>query len=194
SKGKLGYVHVKGMNRDSFKKVYSDILGRYNDKDGIVVDTRFNGGGWLHNDLAVLLSGKKYASFFHRDIKNLGGEPLSQWSGDSVLVVNEGNYSDAHLFAYTYRALEIGKIVGMPVAGTSTAVWWPRMLDRTMYYGVPQIGINDMDENILENRELVPDFVVENSPHDYIEGRDRQLEKAVEVLTVQIDEKTEVNK
>jgi tricorn protease len=182
SKGKLGYVHIRGMNGQSFKEIYNDIMGRYNDREGIVVDTRFNGGGWLHNELSILFSGKSYTRYSHRGVKNFGGDPNNQWTKKTVLVVNEGNYSDAHLFPYAYKTLKLGKIVGMPVAGTSTAVWWPSMLDQTMYFGIPQIGIRDTKDNHLENNQLEPDYLVPVSPEQYIRGEDPQIEKAVTVL------------
>lgn len=182
SEGRLGYVHIRGMNGDSFISIYNDILGRYSDREGIVIDTRFNGGGWLHNELSVLFSGKNYTRYSHRGLKNFGGDPTDQWTKKSILIVNEGNYSDAHLFPFAYKTLKLGKIVGMPVAGTSTAVWWPAMLDTTMYFGIPQIGISDTDGNYLENRQLEPDYIVPILPEQYIKGEDPQIEKAVKVL------------
>lgn len=182
SKGKLGYVHVRGMDGGSFKEIYSDIMGKYYDCEGIVIDTRFNGGGWLHNELSVFFSGKSYTRYSHRGLKNFGGDPDNQWTKKSVLIVGEGNYSDAHLFPYAYKTLKLGKIVGMPVAGTSTAVWWPQMLDQTMYFGVPQIGIIDTEGKYLENDQLEPDYLVPITPEQHIKGEDPQIEKAVNVL------------
>ena len=60
SGGRLGYVHIQSMGDGSFRTVYSDILGKYNNCDGIVIDTRFNGGGRLHEDIEILFSGQKY--------------------------------------------------------------------------------------------------------------------------------------
>ena len=60
SNGRLGYVHIQSMGDPSFRSVYSDILGKYNDREGIVIDTRFNGGGRLHEDIEILFSGEKY--------------------------------------------------------------------------------------------------------------------------------------
>ena len=115
-------------------------------------------------------------------MKNFGGDPQDRWTKKTVLLVNEGNYSDAHMFPYAYRELKLGKIVGMPVAGTATAVWWPLLLDESLYFGIPQIGIIGNDGKYLENNELVPDFVVPMLPNNIIEGRDPQVEKAVQVL------------
>ena len=60
SNGRLGYVHIQSMGDGSFRTVYSDILGKYNNCEGIVIDTRFNGGGRLHEDIEILFSGQKY--------------------------------------------------------------------------------------------------------------------------------------
>lgn len=186
SKGKLGYIHVRGMNQQSFKRVFGEIMGKYHEKEGIVIDTRFNGGGWLHNDLSILFNGKPYARFEHRGIGGLGGEPNGQWAKKSILLVSESNYSDAHFFPFAYRALGLGKIVGMPVPGTSTAVWWPHLIDRTIYFGIPQIGIRDNAGNYLENAQIEPDILVENTPETYTTGHDRQLEKSVDALLEEI--------
>ena len=182
SGGKLGYVHIRGMDGASFKTIFDQIMGRFNETEGIVIDTRFNGGGWLHDDLAVLFSGKSYTTYSHRGVKNFGGDPQKQWTKKSILIVSEGNYSDAHLFPYTYRTLGLGKIVGMPVAGTATAVWWPQLIDESIYFGIPQIGIHDTTGKYLENNELIPDYVVPFTPSQMIGGEDPQLEKAVQVL------------
>ena len=105
SNGELAYVHVRGMNSPSFRDVFDKALGKYHTRKALIVDTRFNGGGWLHDDLATFLSGKLYMSFEPRGQKNMGGEPLMKWQKPSCVLMSEGNYSDAHLFPYTYKAL-----------------------------------------------------------------------------------------
>lgn len=181
SKGRLGYVHVRSMSTSSFRTAFSEILGRSYEKEGIIVDTRFNGGGWLHDDLAVLLAGKKYMTFYPRK-KVIGIEPLNRWTKKSIVIVSESNYSDAHMFPVTYRAMKIGKIVGMPVPGTGTAVWWESLIDRSIYFGIPQVGMLDNNGNYLENHQLVPDYLVPNEYEKASKGIDQQLIKAVEVL------------
>ncbi len=180
SKGQLGYVHVEGMNDHSFRVVYEEALGRYHDRKGLVVDTRFNGGGWLHDDLATFLNGKTYMRMEPRGQK-LGTEPQFKWQKPSVVVMSEGNYSDAHMFPVTYRALGIGKLVGMPVAGTGTAVWWEG-LQNGMWFGIPQVGMIDNNGNYLENQQLEPDVKQPLDPGAVSQGRDQQLEAAVKVL------------
>ena len=186
SEGRLGYVHVRGMNDPSFRVVYSEILGRNFDKEAIVVDTRWNGGGWLHNDLAKLLSGKEYVTMHVRGRK-YHGDSLDQWNKPSILVMGEGNYSDAHAFPFTYDALDIGEMVGMPVPGTMTAVWWEMSLSGDMRVGVPQVGMKNSQGEYLENNQTEPDHLVKNDPQSTAAGQDKQIEKAVDVMLESLD-------
>lgn len=181
SDGKVGYVHVRGMNSASFREVYAELLGRHNDKEAIVVDTRFNGGGWLHDDLATLLSGEQYVKFVPRG-QYIGSEPQAKWQRPSVVLVGEGNYSDAHGFPVAYKAMGVGELVGMPIPGTMTAVWWESQIDKSLVFGIPQVGVTDMEGNYMENRQMEPDHKVKNMPEDFISGRDPQLEKAVQLM------------
>ena len=181
SDGRIGYVHVRGMNSSSFREFYSEVLGRNHDKEALIVDTRFNGGGWLHDDLATMLAGIKYIDFYPRG-KHYGHEPMNKWIKPSIVLISESNYSDAHGFPYAYKTLDIGELVGMPVPGTMTAVWWETLQDRSLYFGIPQIGTKDAEGNYLENKQLEPDYEVRQDYDVVIHGRDQQLEKAVEVL------------
>jgi Tol biopolymer transport system component/C-terminal processing protease CtpA/Prc len=181
SGGRLGYVHVRSMNDPSFRAVYSNLLGKHFDKEAVVVDTRFNGGGWLHNDLAKLLSGNEYFTMHVRG-RQYHGDPLDQWNKPSVLLINEGNYSDAHAFAYTYSELNLGEMVGMPVPGTMTAVWWETGISGDFRAGVPQVGMKNTKGEYLENNQTMPDHIVKNDPESTAKGQDKQIEKSVEVL------------
>ena len=184
SNGEIGYVHVRGMNDASYRTVYEETLGKNGNKKALVVDTRFNGGGWLHDDLATFLDGEKYMSFVPRD-QELGTEPQFKWTKPSIVVMSESNYSDAHMFPYTYKALGIGKLVGMPVPGTGTAVWWERM-QNGMVFGIPQVGMVGNDGKYLENQQLEPDIKVANDPAAVSKGQDQQLEAAVKELKKEV--------
>ena len=178
SNGKVGYTHVQGMDSPSFREVYSKLLGKYRTAEAAVVDTRHNGGGWLHDDLATFLSGKEYLRFTPRG-QYIGSEPYNKWTKPSCVLVCEDNYSDASGFPYTYRALGLGKIIGTSVAGTMTAVWWERMING-MVFGIPQVGaIGTKEGRYLENMEIEPDIRVENDPASVLRGEDPQLETAV---------------
>ncbi|MBL7033565.1 MAG: PD40 domain-containing protein [Candidatus Delongbacteria bacterium] len=185
SDGRIGYVHVRNMSDNSFRETFAEILGRHSGMEALVVDTRFNGGGNLTDDLATFLSGKIYARNVPRG-QLIGGEPWAKWHRPSIVVMCEGNYSDAHYFPWAYRELGIGQLVGMPVPGTATSVWWETQQDRTLYFGIPEVGIIDNRDHYLENQQLEPDYLVNNDPSALAEGRDLQLEKAVEVLLQQL--------
>ena len=186
SGGRLGYAHVRSMNSSSFRDAFADILGRYSDKEGLVVDTRFNSGGNLTEHLVDFLRGVPYSRNVPRG-QIIGREPSMSWSRPSIVVQNEGNYSDAHYFPWAYRELGIGKLVGTQVPGTATAVWWETLQDRSVYFGIPQVGVMDNRDQLLENQNLDPDFWVDNEPRLAAQGRDQQLEKAVEVLLQELD-------
>ena len=190
SSGKVGYVHVRGMNNPSYRTVYEEVLGENYDKESLIVDTRSNGGGWLHDDLATFLSGKEYIRMVPRG-QDLGHEPQFKWTRSTVVLTGESNYSDAHMFPYAYKALGIGTTVGMPIPGTGTAVWWERQIDPTLVFGIPQVGMIDIDGNYLENKQLEPDIKIKNSYEMLVQGKDEQLLKAVEVLLGQKTEKPE---
>ena len=188
SGGRVGYVHVAGMNEPSYRRFYRDALGRNSDKEALIVDTRGNGGGWLHDDLIRFLEGRPYLRFLPRgkNLGDFGNEPLQRWSRPSVVLQNEENYSDAHVFPYAYQHLGVGKLIGSPVAGTGTAVWWERQIDGETVFGIPQVGLITDDGKYLENLDLQPDIEVRNDPESVNRGEDRQLQKAVEVLLEQL--------
>jgi tricorn protease len=181
SGGRIGYVHVRSMNDPSYRDAFSEILGRQSAKQALIVDTRFNGGGNLHDELATLLDGKAYLQFLPRG-QSLGWEPTQKWTKPSVVLMSESNYSDAHLFPWVYRHLGVGKLIGMPVAGTGTAVWWETQQDDTLYYGMPMVGFRDQQGQFMEKALIEPDVKVSNDPAKVARGEDEQLEKAVEIL------------
>ena len=186
SGGRIAYVHVEGMDSPSFRTVYSELLGKYRNREAVIVDTRWNGGGWLHNDLAQLLGGKEYVRFVPRG-QYIGSEPFSQWTKPSVMLVNESNYSDAHGSPFVYQTLGIGDVVGAPVPGTMTAVWWENQIDPSIVFGIPQVTSIDMQGNILENHQLPPDVVIYNAPAEVAAGIDNQIVKSVEHLLRRLD-------
>lgn len=182
SKGRIAYVHVKAMDSESFRTVYSELLSDKNrNKDAVIVDERHNGGGWLHDDLCTLLSGKQYQEFVPHG-KVVGKDPFNKWTKPSCVLICEDDYSNGHGFPWVYKELGIGKLIGAPVAGTMTAVWWETLMDRSLVFGIPQVGCRDMRGTFGENTTLYPDIEVYNSPEDYITGHDTQLIRAVEEM------------
>jgi C-terminal processing protease CtpA/Prc len=188
SGGRLGYVHIESMNDASFRTVYSDILGRYNNCEGIVIDTRFNGGGRLHEDVEVLFSGKKYLTQEIRG-KDACDMPSRRYNKPSIMVMGEANYSNAHGTPWVYKHKNMGLLVGKPVPGTMTSVNWETLQDASLYFGIPVVGYRKADGTYLENDQLYPDIDVENTKELVVKGRDEQLEAAVKALLEQIDGK-----
>ena len=182
SGGQLAYVHVKSMDSESFRTVYRELLSdRNRNRKAVIVDERHNGGGWLHDDLCTLLDGKQYQEFVPHG-KVVGADPFNKWTKPSCVLVCEDDYSNGHGFPWVYRELGIGKLIGTPVAGTMTAVWWETLIDSSLIFGIPQVGCRDMRGNYCENTPLVPDIEVYNTPEDYLTGHDRQLERAVQEM------------
>ena len=188
SNGRLGYVHIESMGDDSFRSVYSDILGKYNNREGIVIDTRFNGGGRLHEDIEILFSGKKYFTQVVRG-REACDMPSRRWNKPSIMVQCEANYSNAHGTPWVYSHQKTGKLVGMPVPGTMTSVSWETLQDPTLVFGIPVIGYRLPDGSYLENSQLEPDIKVANSPETVVKGEDTQLKAAVDELLKEIDGK-----
>ena len=188
SNGRLGYVHIESMGDDSFRSVYSDILGKYNNREGIVIDTRINGGGRLHEDIEILFSGKKYFTQVVRG-REACDMPSRRWNKPSIMVQCEANYSNAHGTPWVYSHQKIGKLVGMPVPGTMTSVSWETLQDPTLVFGIPVIGYRLPDGSYLENSQLEPDIKVANSPETVVKGEDTQLKAAVDELLKEIDGK-----
>ncbi|TDE15669.1 S41 family peptidase [Dyadobacter psychrotolerans] len=180
SKGKLGYVHIPGMNDGQYRNVYEEMMGKYADRQGVVVDTRFNGGGDLVSDLAMFFTGDKFITYATAD-RSIGYEPTFRWTKPTLAMFNEANYSDGHCFSCGYTELKIGKTVGMPVPGTCSFAGWELLPDGTRWGAVPISAKNKAGE-WLENNETRPGFEVKNDPALIAIGKDQQLEKAVEEL------------
>ncbi|MBN3519044.1 PD40 domain-containing protein [Algoriphagus lutimaris] len=185
SDGKLGYVHIPGMSDGPYRNVYEEMMGKYHDTEGVIVDTRFNGGGDLVADLAMFFTGEKFLTYATED-RDVGYEPTARWTKPTLAMFNEANYSDGHCFACGYTDLGIGKTVGMPTPGTCSFAGWESLPDGGRWGAVPISAKNKAGE-WLENNETRPQFEVKNMPGKIDQGIDQQLEKAIEELLKEID-------
>ena len=185
SNGRLGYVHIKSMGDASYRDVYSQILGKYNLCDGIVIDTRFNGGGRLHEDIEILFSGEKYLEQVINDSVACV-MPSRRYNKPSVMIIGEANYSNAHGTPWVYKYKKMGNLVGMPVPGTMSSVTWETLQDPSLYFGLPVVGYRTEQGNWLENTQLEPDVRVRNTPEKMAKGEDEQLEAAVKELLKEV--------
>ena len=186
SNGKVGYVHVQGMNDGSYRSVIDEVMGKNKNKEAIIIDTRFNGGGWLHNDLLTLFTGRTYLEFAPQGNKVPPTEPMDRWQKPSCVLMGEGNYSDAFIFPYIYKAAGVGPLIGMPVPGTGTAVWWETQIDPTLVFGIPMVATIGKEKRPTENLQLEPDIRVSLPYEEFLKGRDVQLEAAIKEMLKKI--------
>ena len=201
SNEQLGYIHIKGMNAPSFESFERDLKASGYGKKGIVIDVRYNGGGWTTDRLMAVLNVDQHAYTIPRGAANnlqnenkkfQGNYPfneraiLSVNTKPTVALCNENSYSNAEIFSHAYKNLGIGKLVGQPTFGAvistggySLSKGYVRMPFRAWY--VKKSGLN------MENdAPAVPDYLVKNDPGWGARGEDTQLQKAVDVLLDEI--------
>ncbi|MCB1489330.1 MAG: PD40 domain-containing protein, partial [Bauldia sp.] len=189
SNGRIGYIHVRGMELAPYQDAYGELFGRYRDAEAVVVDIRSNGGGNLHDQLDVLLTGRHDSSLVSRDGVEVIRNPVGRFTGPSVLLASASSYSDASVFPTLYQYKGIGKIVGERVPGTGTSVTNVPQIESRLTYRVPELGFQLTDGRWFENLEVVPDILVYDDPQSVAAGRDLQLERAVEYLLGTLPEK-----
>ena len=116
-------------------------------KDGIVIDVRYNGGGWTTDYLMAVLNVEQHAYTIPRgatdnldkDQKKFRDKypyserlPLSAWTKPSIAMSNENSYSNAEIFSHAYKALGIGKLVGRPTFGAVISTGAERLVDELL--------------------------------------------------------------
>ena len=180
SKGQLGYVHIPGMSDGPYRSIYQDMMGKYADRKGVIIDTRFNGGGDLVADLAMFFTGVPFITYA-TEAKVVGGEPTSRWTKPTLSIFNESMYSDGHCYAQGYTDLKIGKTVGMPVPGTCSFAGWEG-LPNGGYWGVVPVSAKNIDGKWMENLQTEPTIRVKNMPGVIDKGRDQQLERSIQEM------------
>jgi Tol biopolymer transport system component/C-terminal processing protease CtpA/Prc len=180
SNGQLGYVHIPGMSDAPYRSIYQDMMGKYADKKGVIVDTRFNGGGDLVADLAMFFTGVPFITYA-TEAKIVGGEPTSRFTKPTLSIFNESMYSDGHCYASGYTDLKIGKTVGMPVPGTCSFAGWEG-LPNGGYWGVVPISAKNKAGEWMENNQTNPMIQVKNMPGKIDNGIDEQLLRSIKEL------------
>jgi C-terminal processing protease CtpA/Prc len=197
SGGRLGYLHIRGMNWSSFERFERELMAAGYGKEGIVIDVRYNGGGWTTDYLMAVLSVKQHAYTIPRgatdDINNNHEAfkntypfserlPLSAWTKPSIAMTNENSYSNAEIFSHAYQANDIGKVVGRPTFGAVISTGAAFMVDGTAVR-MPFRGwwVKETGEN-MEFVPAKPDIEVFNPPAYKAKGVDPQLERAVQEL------------
>ena len=184
SNGEIGYLHIRAMDAPSLRQFQLDLAANRT-KKALVIDQRFNGGGGIDQELLAILAGREYQYTIGRDAGVRQVRPQNFY-GPMVVMQNERSASDAEMFPAGFRALGLGKVVGVPTMGAVIGTGSYTLLDgsaiRTPGSGV---WITQGGQN-MENFGVPPDVSIDNTPVDHAKGRDMQIEKAVEVLKAEI--------
>ena len=201
SNGKLGYIHIQGMNWSSFETFERELTAAGYGKEGIVIDVRFNGGGWTTDYLMAVLNVEQHAYTIPRgasaDLKSDHKKfidkypynerlPLSSWIKPSVAICNESSYSNAEIFSHAYKNLGIGSLVGVQTFGAVISTGSKRLIDGSRVRMPFRGWYIKASETNMEFNGAIPDYVVKNNPDSKVKGEDKQLKKAVDVLLSQI--------
>ncbi|MCS7183323.1 MAG: S41 family peptidase [Thermoanaerobaculum sp.] len=193
SGGKLGYIHIQGMDAPSLEEFQRDLYAAAAGKQGLLIDVRNNGGGWTTDYLMAILNVRRHAWTVPRGMDpSLRGYPqdrlpLPAWTRPAAALCDEASYSNAEIFSWAFKTLKRGPLVGMTTFGAVISTGGARLVDgsfvRLPFRGwfVAGSGIN------MERQGCEPDYLVVQPPQqDMDKHQDAQLAKAVEVLLAQL--------
>jgi Tol biopolymer transport system component/C-terminal processing protease CtpA/Prc len=180
SNNKLAYVHIAGMGGTNQTTFERELYEYAEGKEGVIIDVRFNGGGNISDNLINWLGIKPYGSYVPRD-GYPDPAPGRGWKKPIVVLMNEQSMSNAEMFPYGMRAAGLAKLVGMPTPGY--VIWTTSLglVDGTRAR-MPLSGVYRGDGSPMEDQGEQPDVRVPMSTEDWIEQRDPQLNKAIEIL------------
>ncbi|HEY3836713.1 MAG TPA: S41 family peptidase [Bryobacteraceae bacterium] len=182
--GEIGYLHIRAMDAPSFQKFQEDLIDN-RDKKALIIDQRFNGGGGIDQELLEILNQRKqYQVTRRRDSLDVP-RPSQAFFGPMVVLQNERSASDAEMFPDGFRRLGLGKLVGVPTMGAVIGTGSYTLLDGSQLR-TPGSAVFTAAGEDMENFSVQPDVLVDNGPADFLAGRDRQVEKAIEVLRAQL--------
>ncbi|NJO87765.1 MAG: PDZ domain-containing protein [Chloroflexia bacterium] len=203
SNGRLGYLHIRGMDITSFERFERELTAAGNGKEAIVIDVRFNGGGWTTDYLMAILNVKQHAYTIPRgatttlkdNLKYRNYYPFAErlpyfvWNKPSIALCNSSSYSNAEIFSHAYKNLGIGTLVGKPTFGAVISTSAVGLIDGS-FVRMPYRGwfAKATDKN-MDKFPAVPDIDVDNSPDCKAKGLDEQLKRACEELLKQLDKK-----
>jgi tricorn protease len=186
SGGTVGYLHIRQMNEPSLRKFERDLTELHH-KKALIIDQRFNPGGGIDQELLQILQQRQYQYTRVRDSVHVT-RPLRGFFGPMVVMENERSTSDAEVFPDGFRTLKLGKVVGVTTYGAVIGTGAYQLMDGSSIR-TPSSGLWNVNGTNLENNGVVPDVYVDNTPEDFLKGRDAQIEKAVEVLKEQLGKK-----
>ena len=181
SKGTLAYVHLPNTGQGGYSQ-FNRYYFAQQDRQGAVVDERYNGGGSAA-DYIIELLGRDYDGYFNNPAGNRTpfASPSAGIWGPKVMVINEMAGSGGDLMPYMFKRRKIGPLIGARTWGGLVAT-----SDQALFVDggglvAPRLGFFDRNGKwVIENEGVPPDIDVENFPREVIAGRDPQLERAVQ--------------
>ena len=185
SGGRIGYIHIRAMDQPSLRKFEKEIR-EFRNKDAMIIDQRWNGGGNIEQELLAILVQREYQVWQPRGVE-ASGRPFAGYFGPKVVLQNWRSASNAEMFPAGFRALGLGKVVGTPTMGAVIGTGSYSLIDGSTVR-TPGVGVYlaDQKRTNMENYGVQPDIRVDNAPEDNLAGRDRQLEAAVDELLKQL--------
>ncbi|HZM89189.1 MAG TPA: S41 family peptidase [Blastocatellia bacterium] len=190
SNGRIGYLHIQSMNQPSLRRFEKELRENHN-KEAIIIDERWNGGGNIEQELLAILVQREYQIWQPRGTEATG-RPFAGFFGPKVVVQNWRSASNSEMFPAGFRALGLGKVIGTPTTGAVIGTGSYSLIDGSTVR-TPGVGVYLADKNRtnMENYGVRPDILVENTPEDNLAGRDRQIEMAVQELMKEIGSKAQ---
>jgi tricorn protease len=182
--GEIGYLHIKAMDAPSLRQFTLD-LAINRTKKALIIDQRFNGGGGIDQELLSILVGQRYQYSRGRDAGQDVPRPLETFYGPMIVMQNERSASDAEMFPQGFKDLHLGRVLGVPTMGAVIGTGSFTLADGSAIR-TPGSGVWTAKGENLENFGVKPDVSIDNTPEDFLKGRDAQLEKAVELLKADI--------
>ncbi|MEO6133584.1 MAG: S41 family peptidase, partial [Ginsengibacter sp.] len=178
--GQVAYVYVPNTaaeGHDYFKRYFFPQA----DKAGIIVDERFNGGGQLADYYIDLLKRPAQSYWRYRYGKDQKA-PNASIQGPKVMLIDETAGSGGDYLPYLFRQAKLGTLVGKTTWGGLVGVLgYPEFIDGGVVTA-PNVAFYDDKGFGIENIGTPPDVEVEQWPSEVINGRDPQLEKAIEIV------------
>ena len=187
TKGQIGYIHLSGMNPQNLQK-FQRAVANWNRRSrikGMIIDVRENGGGNIHQQLMQILTARPYARVSMRGSPLKVTQPALYWDKPVVVLINERSFSDAEVFPYIFKAMGVGKVIGVPTPGGVIGTNDITLSDGSTFR-IPRTRYEGMDGTNLEGHGVKPDILVEMTSQDRIEGRDPQLKKAIDVVMAEV--------
>jgi tricorn protease len=183
SGGRLGYLHMSAMGDGNWDAFLADIFHYARGKSGLILDVRYNNGGSIHDRVLTYLSRRPYGYTKSRGKHEGNFDAQNRWDGPIVLLTNERSYSDGEIFPWGFKALGLGRVVGMPTFGAVIGTNNVQLIDGTVFR-IPGSGWwrraadGSIGDN-LENIPVQPDILVPDVPEEALAGRDAQVEAGV---------------